>query len=53
MRSAAQILLLEIEMSWIEVNLPFNDAAEEALNVTSLVPSLHSKLMKPKPWSIS
>lgn len=53
MRSVVQILLLEIEMSWIEVNLPFNDAAEEALNVTSLVPSIHSKPMKPKPRSIS
>lgn len=44
----AQILLLGKEMSWIEVNLPFDAAAEKASNVTSLVPRPHPKPMKPK-----
>lgn len=52
MRSVVQILLLEKEMSWIEVNMPLNDAAEEASNVKSLVSRSHSKPMKPKPWNI-
>lgn len=44
----AQILLLGKEMSWIEVNLPFDAAAEKASNVTSLVPRSYPKPMKLK-----
>lgn len=44
----AQILLLGKEMSWIEVNLPFDAAAEKASNVRSLVPRPYPKPMKAK-----
>lgn len=47
MGSRAQILPLEKEMSWVEVNLPFDDAAEEASNVKGLVPWSDTKPMKP------
>lgn len=35
-------------MFWVEVNLPFDAVAEEASNVTSLVPRPYPKAMKPK-----
>lgn len=44
----AQTLVLGKEMSWIEVNLPFDAAAEKASTVTSLAPRPYPKPMKPK-----
>lgn len=37
MRNVVEIQLLEKETSWMEVNLPFDAAAEEDSNVRSLV----------------